>query len=83
MQIAAIAAVGAAEGVKHVNWQKVTETLVWWVAGFMLVQVAAAAFVAQGRHLSTTVWKGLVSDIVTCDERSTDMCLHVMEAMPI
>ena len=49
VQIAAVWAVGLAEGLTHVNWRKVLIIVAWWVGSLVPVFVAAAALLAQGR----------------------------------
>ncbi len=54
MQVSAVAAVGIAEGVSHVNWRVLAKILLWWVAGFCLTMVATSALIAQGESLHLT-----------------------------
>ena len=51
MQVSAVAAVGIAEGVSHVNWRLLAKILLWWVAGFCLTMVATSALIAQGESI--------------------------------
>jgi len=51
MQVSAVAAVGIAEGVSHVNWGLLAKILLWWLAGFCLTMVATSALIAQGESI--------------------------------
>ncbi|DBA95223.1 TPA: Na+/Pi symporter, variant 2 [Trebouxia sp. C0006] len=52
IMVSAVAAVGIAEGVSHVNWRLLAKILLWWVAGFCLTMVATSALIAQEFGLS-------------------------------
>ena len=54
MQVSAVAAVGIAEGVSHVNWRLLAKILLWWVAGFCLTMIATSALIAQGESIHLT-----------------------------
>ncbi|KAL0049121.1 hypothetical protein WJX82_007032 [Trebouxia sp. C0006] len=55
IMVSAVAAVGIAEGVSHVNWRLLAKILLWWVAGFCLTMVATSALIAQGIYSPSVV----------------------------
>ncbi|KAL3134299.1 hypothetical protein ABBQ38_006561 [Trebouxia sp. C0009 RCD-2024] len=62
LQVAAVAAVGVAEGSSHLHWKKLFQILYWPFFGFITVLFFTAAFVAQGMYApwttSATVGQG-------------------------
>ncbi|DBA68444.1 TPA: hypothetical protein ACH3X2_013739 [Trebouxia sp. C0005] len=58
IMVSAVAAVGIAEGVSHVNWRLLAKILLWWVAGFCLTMGATSALFAQGIYSPSLVSGG-------------------------
>ena len=48
-QISAVVAIGVAEGISHVNWQKVRVITAWWTGSLAPICLFTAALVAQGK----------------------------------